>query len=56
MIKDNLSIHFICLFNISYSQYSSVDLRDLSEISRAGWGVETEGGSQLFETKKREGL
>ena len=29
-------------------------LRDLSEISR-GEGVETEGGSQLFETQKREG-
>ena len=29
-------------------------LRDLSEISR-GEGVETEGGSQLFETQKRKG-
>ena len=29
-------------------------LMDLSEISRGG-GVETEGGSQLFETQKREG-
>ena len=27
-------------------------LRDLSEISRRGWGMETEGGSQLFETQK----
>ena len=30
-------------------------LRDLSEISRRGGGVETEGGSQLFEPQKREG-
>ena len=30
-------------------------LRDLSEISRGGRGVETEGGSQLFETQKRGG-
>ena len=30
-------------------------LRDLSEISRGERGVETEGGSQLFETQKREG-
>ena len=31
-------------------------VRDLSEISRGeGGGVETEGGSQLFETPKREG-
>ena len=30
-------------------------VRDLSEISRGGGGVETEGGSQLFETLKREG-
>ena len=29
-------------------------LRDLSEISR-GEGVETDGGSQFFETQKREG-
>ena len=27
-------------------------IRDLSEISRGGGGVETEGGSQLFETQK----
>ena len=31
------------------------ELRDLSEISRGGGGVEKEGGSQLFETQKREG-
>ena len=31
-----------------------VDVWDLSEISR-GEGVETERGSQLFETQKREG-
>ena len=31
-------------------------LKDLSEISRGdGGGVETEGGSQLFETQKRGG-
>ena len=30
-------------------------LRDLSEVSRGGGGVETEGGSQLFEPQKREG-
>ena len=30
-------------------------LRDLSEISRGGGEVETEGGSQLFETQKRGG-
>ena len=29
--------------------------RDLSEISRGEGGGETEGGSQLFETQKREG-
>ena len=34
---------------------SESDIRDLSEISRGGRGVETEGGSQLFETQKREG-
>ena len=33
----------------------SYRLRDLSEISSGGGGVETEGGSQLFETQKREG-
>ena len=32
-------------------------IKDLSEISRGvgGGGVETEGGSKLFETPKREG-
>ena len=30
-------------------------VRDLSEISRGGGGVETEEGSQLFEPQKREG-
>ena len=35
---------------------ASVPVRDLSEISRGeGGGVETEGGSPLFETPKREG-
>ena len=39
------------------SRYSGfpLSLRDLSEISKGGGGVETEGGSQLFETQKREG-
>ena len=31
------------------------ELRDLSEISR-GRGVETEGGSQLFETAEKGGV
>ena len=31
-------------------------LRDLSEISRGGEGVETEGGSQLFETAEKGGV
>ena len=31
-------------------------LRDLSEISRGGGGVETEGGSQLFETAEKGGV
>ena len=30
--------------------------RDLSEIRRGGGGVEIQGGSQLFETQKREGV
>ena len=30
--------------------------RDLSEISRGGEGVETEGGSQLFETAEKGGV
>ena len=29
---------------------------DLSEISRGGGGVETEGGSQLFETAEKGGV
>ena len=33
----------------------SMAVRDLSEISTGGGGVETEGGSQLFEPQKREG-
>ena len=39
-------------------QYRSRKLRDLSEISRGeeGGGVETEGGSQLFETAEKEGV
>ena len=31
-------------------------VRDLSEISRRGGGVGTEGGSQLFETAEKEGV
>ena len=31
-------------------------LRDLSEISRGGGGVETEGGSHLFETAEKGGV
>ena len=31
-------------------------LRDLSEISRGGGGLETEGGSQLFETAEEGGI
>ena len=31
-------------------------LRDLSEISRGKGGVETEGGSQLFETAEKGGV
>ena len=31
-------------------------LRDWSEISRGGGGVETEGGSQLFDTAEKGGV
>ena len=31
-------------------------VRDLSEISRGGGGMETEGGSQLFETAEKGGV
>ena len=31
-------------------------LRDLSEITGGGGGVETEGGSQLFETAEKGGV
>ena len=34
----------------------SCDIRDLSEISRGGEGVETEGWSQLFETAEKGGV
>ena len=37
-----------------FSQFNL--LRDLSEISRGGGGVETEGGSQLFETAEKGGV
>ena len=33
-----------------------VGIRDLSEISRGEGGVETEGGSQLFETAEKRGV
>ena len=37
--------------------YNFVVVRDLSEISRGeGGGVETEGGSQLFETAEKGGV
>ena len=35
---------------------NSIPLRDLSEISRGGGEVETEGGSQLFETAEKGGV
>ena len=44
----NLFKYFICKLNLS-------EIRDLSEISRGGGGMETERGSQLFETQRREG-
>ena len=40
----------------SILQQKSNILRDLSEISRGGGGVETEGGSQLFETAEKGGV
>ena len=36
--------------------YRSALVRDLTEISRGGGGVETEGGSQLFETAEKGGV
>ena len=36
--------------------YTIGAVRDLSEISRGGGGVETEGGSQLFETAEKGGV
>ena len=36
--------------------YPKFVLRDLSEISRGERGVETEGGSQLFETAEKGGV
>ena len=55
-------IYFIFQFALSlgkalpyiFSQFNL--LRDLSEISRRGGGVETEGGSQLFETAEKGGV
>ena len=46
-----------CIWETGYKipKIDCIKLRDLSEISRRGGGVETEGGSQLFETQKREG-
>ena len=43
------------LFVAKTKHLNQKSLRDLSEISRGGGGVETEGGSQLFEPQKREG-
>ena len=36
--------------------YHKVKPRDMSEISRGGGGLETEGGSQLFETAEKGGV
>ena len=36
-----------------FAQHVSTLLRDLSEISRGRGGVETEGGSQFFETAEK---
>ena len=36
--------------------YNFVVVRDLSEISSGEGGVETEGGSQLFETVEKGGV
>ena len=55
-------IYFIFQFALSlgkalpyiFSQFNL--LRDLSEISRRGGGLETEGGSQLFETAEKGGV
>ena len=55
-------IYFIFQFALSlgkafpyiFSQFNL--LRDLSEISRRGGGVETEGGSQLFEIAEKGGV
>ena len=33
-----------------------ISFRDLSEISRGGEGVETEGGSHFFETAEKGGV
>ena len=41
--------------DINIRNEHEIKLRDLSEISRGGGRVETEGGSQLFEPQKREG-
>ena len=38
------------------SKRSNDDIRDLSEISRGEGGVETQGGSQLFETAEKGGV
>ena len=57
-----LADYFIFQFALSlgkalpyiFSQFNL--LRDLSEISRRGGGVETEGGSQLFEIAEKGGV
>ena len=52
--------HIIMSFHKPYSlnfiRLLRVVIRDLTEISRGGGGVETEGGSQLFETAEKGGV
>ena len=51
LCKYILALHSINKFCIRHFL-----IRDLSEISRGGGGVETEGGSQLFETAEKGGV
>ena len=37
------------------NKFPQIKIRDLSEISRGGGGVENGGGSEFFEPSKREG-
>ena len=43
-------------FAISVTAVSPLTIRDLSEISGGRGGVETEGGSQLFEIAEKGGV